>query len=257
MEAKPWTKHCPPNGQPKPRCSAANTSASSATSATAPAWPRPCGSSRRTAGSWWGPTPPQARSSASAVIRRCGWRCARGTGWPSRQSCDAKGLALVFCGESLPGGLLRYADRRSDPGPADAPVAQAADMAVQRGVGLGGHGLNPRQAGEQLVVGLLGRRAELRHRLAPHVRQFLREDPIAEIDAFVADVDTRTGDELGHRVLVLPAERAAQVLRPVGVTRGLPGNRHNVKVALTKPLRQGSLDEMRPAATTGNGPAVA
>src|ERR1017187_6982171 len=148
-----------------------------------------------------------------------------GTGWPSRQSCDAKGLALVFSGESLPGGLLRYADRRSDPGPADAPVAQAADMVVQRGVGLGGHGLNPRQAGEQLVVGLLGRRAELRHRLAPHVRQFLREDPIAEIDAFVADVDTRTGDEPGHRVLVLPAERPGRVLRPGGATRGLRANR--------------------------------
>jgi hypothetical protein len=49
-------------------------------------------------------------------------------------------------------------------------------MVVQRGVGLGGHGLNPRQAGEQLVVGLLGRRAELRRRLAPLRRRLRRED---------------------------------------------------------------------------------
>ena len=43
------------------------------------------------------------------------------------------------------------------------------------------------------------------------VHQFLVQDLVAEIDALVADVDARTGDQLAHLVLRFPAERALQM----------------------------------------------
>ncbi len=86
--------------------------------------------------------------------------------YPYRGGSDPRSWpALVLAGESLPGSLLGYTDRRADPGPADSPVAQAANVVMQGGVGLGGRGLDPRQAGEQFVIRLLGRRAELGHGL--------------------------------------------------------------------------------------------
>ena len=43
------------------------------------------------------------------------------------------------------------------------------------------------------------------------VDQFLIEDLIAEIDALIADVDARTGDQLAHLILRFTAERALQM----------------------------------------------
>src|SRR5215468_6331557 len=86
--------------------------------------------------------------------------------------------------------------------------------------------MNPGQAGEQLVVWLFVPRAERRHLL-------LNEDQITEVHAFVADVDARAGDELGHGVLVFDAERAAQGLKPTGTRYRTPGIRHAVKITLT------------------------
>jgi hypothetical protein len=39
----------------------------------------------------------------------------------------------------------------------------------------------------------------------------LRDDVVAELDALVADVDRRPGDELAHLSLTLSAERALEV----------------------------------------------
>src|SRR5439155_15516168 len=43
----------------------------------------------------------------------------------------------------------------------------------------------------------------------------LFQDFLAEVDALVADVDARTGDQLAHLRLVLPAERTARVAAAV------------------------------------------
>jgi hypothetical protein len=43
--------------------------------------------------------------------------------------------------------------------------------------------------------------------------ELLLDDLVAEVDAFVADVDARTGDELLDLLLALPAERALQQVR--------------------------------------------
>ena len=99
-------------------------------------------------------------------------------------------------------------------------------MIVQGGIDLRDHGLSPGQAREQLVVWLFVPRAERRHLL-------LSEDQITEVHAFVADVDARAGDELGHGVLVFDAERAAQGLEPAGTWYRTPGIRHAVKITLT------------------------
>src|SRR5262249_13671611 len=39
----------------------------------------------------------------------------------------------------------------------------------------------------------------------------LRDDVVAEVDALVADVDGRAGDQLAHLVLALPAKRADEI----------------------------------------------
>jgi hypothetical protein len=43
------------------------------------------------------------------------------------------------------------------------------------------------------------------------IDQFLIKDLVAEIDALIADVDPRTGDQLAHLILRLTAERALQM----------------------------------------------
>jgi hypothetical protein len=60
----------------------------------------------------------------------------------------------VLPGEPLPCGLLRHAERFADAGPADAPGAQDGHVVVHGRVGLGDRGLNLRQAGQHLIVGL-------------------------------------------------------------------------------------------------------
>ena len=46
--------------------------------------------------------------------------------------------------------------------------------------------------------------------------QLLVDDLVAEVDALVADVDARTGDELLHLALRLPAEAAEELFVGVG-----------------------------------------
>jgi hypothetical protein len=47
--------------------------------------------------------------------------------------------------------------------------------------------------------------------IALAIDQFLIKDLIAEIDALIADVDARTGDQLAHLILGFTAERALQM----------------------------------------------
>ena len=71
----------------------------------------------------------------------------------------------------------------------------------------------------------------------PRLRRLLGDDQVAQLDAFVADVDARSGHELGYGVLVLVAEGAAQGGQP-GRARGeIPG---------APSWRQGQLDGMVP-----------
>jgi hypothetical protein len=66
---------------------------------------------------------------------------------------------------------------------------------------------------DQLVVGEVVARREL--------GELLADDVVAQVDALVADVDARTGDELGHLLLALAAERAVdEVLGARVVGRG-------------------------------------
>src|SRR5712664_1769635 len=58
----------------------------------------------------------------------------------------------------------------------------------------------------------LGRRGNLGDRLGDLALLVLRQDLVAEGDAFIADVDRRAGNELPDRVLRLAAEGAAEVL---------------------------------------------
>src|SRR5467141_586643 len=58
----------------------------------------------------------------------------------------------------------------------------------------------------------LGRRGDLGDRLRDLALLVLRQDLVAEGDAFIADVDRRAGNELPDRVLRLAAEGAAEVL---------------------------------------------
>src|SRR2546426_984611 len=58
----------------------------------------------------------------------------------------------------------------------------------------------------------LGRRGDLGDRLGNLALLVLRQDLVAEGDAFIADVDRRAGNELPDRVLRLAAEGAAEVL---------------------------------------------
>jgi hypothetical protein len=48
----------------------------------------------------------------------------------------------------------------------------------------------------------------------------LRDDVVAEVDALVADVDGRAGDQLPHLVLALAAEGADEVAGPVVAVLG-------------------------------------
>ena len=57
----------------------------------------------------------------------------------------------------------------------------------------------------------LERGGDLRDRLGDLPLLVLCQDLVAEGDALVADVDRGPGDELPHRVLGLPAERAAKM----------------------------------------------
>ena len=52
------------------------------------------------------------------------------------------------------------------------------------------------------------------------VYQLLIKDLVAEIDTFIADVDTRAGDQLAHLFLRLAAERALQVGVELGHGQG-------------------------------------
>jgi len=66
---------------------------------------------------------------------------------------------------------------------------------------------------DDIVIQHLGNFARRRHPVAGlhQMRLVLLTDDIhAELDALVADEDGRTGDELAHLVLTLPAERAVQ-----------------------------------------------
>ena len=55
------------------------------------------------------------------------------------------------------------------------------------------------------------------------VYQLLIQDLVAEIDTFIADVDTRAGDQLAHLFLRLAAERALQQ-KNASVTRSVVGD---------------------------------
>ena len=44
---------------------------------------------------------------------------------------------------------------------------------------------------------------------------FLGDNVVAKVDAFIADIDCRTGDQLAHFVLALAAERANEISRSV------------------------------------------
>ena len=57
------------------------------------------------------------------------------------------------------------------------------------------------------------------------VYQLLIKDLVAEIDTFIADVDTRAGDQLAHLFLRLAAERALQVGVELGHGQGSPDSR--------------------------------
>ena len=166
---------------------------------------------------------------------------------------------LVLSGEPLPCRLFGYAEHLPYPGPADAPAAQEVDVVVDGGVGLGHHRLDLGQAGEQLVIWPLIPRAELGRRL-------LGDDQVAQAHAFVADVDTRAGDQLGDGVLVLVAERAAQDACP-GFARGGGSGirlviRHAVRLALTAwcvkatlttPIESRARGACAPARSPGSG----
>ena len=57
------------------------------------------------------------------------------------------------------------------------------------------------------------------------VYQLLIQDLVAEIDTFIADVDTRAGDQLAYLFLRLAAERALQVGVELGHRQGSPDSR--------------------------------
>ena len=81
----------------------------------------------------------------SAARVRLAWPCCAGR----------TPLRPVLPGEPHPGRLPGHSERRSDAGPADAPVAQGIDAVLHVGVDLECRCLLPGQAGEQFTGGLL------------------------------------------------------------------------------------------------------
>jgi hypothetical protein len=99
-------------------------------------------------------------------------------------------------------------------------------VVVHGGIDLGYHRLGPRQAREQLIIGLLTPPAD-------PGRRFLSDDEVAQIHAFIADVDAQPRDQLGDCLFFLEAKRAAQGVYSAGACCGASSFRHNVKVSLT------------------------
>jgi hypothetical protein len=61
------------------------------------------------------------------------------------------------------------------------------------------------------VVFDFGRFLQLRRYFFLSLFPILRNDVVAEVDTFIANVDGGTGDELTHFVTAFPAKRASQV----------------------------------------------
>src|ERR1700678_1106898 len=106
-----------------------------------------------------------------------------------RGECGSGRHWSVLPGEPFPCGLLRHTERLADTSPADTPGAQDVDVVVHRGINLGHHRLDPRQAGAQLIIGRLAPASDRRYRV-------LADDEAAQIHAFITDVDARPRDEL-------------------------------------------------------------
>ena len=76
--------------------------------------------------------------------------------------------------------------------------------------------------------------------------ELLLDDLVAQVDALVTDVDTRTGDQLLDLLLALPAERALEQVAavPIRATDGPPvaGSRHETGADATRPPPSGSIE---------------
>src|SRR5215831_8466669 len=115
---------------------------------------------------------------------------------------DGRLLAKNLLGDDViaePDALVADAFRR----PSDEPFHLVPALAAERAAQLRTGRRHP------ILIFLLRAGCGL---VGPEIRSLclLGEDVVGELDALVADVDRRTGDQLPHLALVLPAESALQ-----------------------------------------------